>query len=387
MQPFIFYNPTKIVFGKNTTEQIGKEISSFAGKVMLIYGKESIKNNGIYDKVVNSLKKSGIEFIEKGGVKPNPVISFVREAAQLFKKENLDAVLAVGGGSVIDTAKAVAAAAKADFDPWEFYLGEKVVKEAFPVAVVLTIAATASEMNPTSVITNEETKQKYNCVSPLLYPKVSVLDPVNTFTVPKNQTANGAIDTMIHVLETYLNAEDRNVMITDSIIEAIIKTTIDSAEKIFKDPTDYDARANMMWASTLALNGLTASGAGPKIFPMHMIEHSLSAIYDIAHGAGLAIVGPAWMKYKVQKNNEKFAKLAKNIFDFKGPDKKAQAKALIAAFESWFKKAGAPVRLSDASIPENDIEKIAVNAEALGKKWGLTEYSKEVIEEILRLAV
>jgi hypothetical protein len=387
MQPFIFYNPTKIVFGKNTTEKIGEEISSFAGKVMLIYGKESIKNNGIYDKVVSSLKKSGIEFIEKGGVKPNPVISFVREAAQLFKKENLDAVLAVGGGSVIDTAKAVAAAAKADFDPWEFYLGEKAVKEAFPVAVVLTIAATASEMNPTSVITNEETKQKYNCVSPLLYPKVSVLDPVNTFTVPKNQTANGAIDTMIHVLETYLNAEDRNIMITDSIIEAIIKTTIDSAEKIFKDPTDYDARANMMWASTLALNGLTASGAGPKIFPMHMIEHSLSAIYDIAHGAGLAIVGPAWMKYKVQKNNEKFAKLAKNIFDFKGPDKKAQAKALIAAFESWFKKAGAPVRLSDASIPENEIEKIAVNAEALGKKWGLTEYSKEVIEEILRLAV
>jgi alcohol dehydrogenase YqhD (iron-dependent ADH family) len=387
MQPFVFYNPTKIVFGKDTTDQVGQEVSSFAKKVLLIYGKESIKNNGIYDKVVNSLEKAGVKFVEKGGVKPNPVISFVREAADLFRKEKLDAVLAVGGGSVIDTAKAVAAAAKTDFDPWKFYIGEETVKEAYPVATVLTLAATASEMNPTSVITNEETLQKYNCVSPLLYPRVSILDPVNTFTVPGNQTANGAIDTIIHVLETYLNAEDKNIMITDSIIEAIIKTTIDSAEKIFRDPTDYDARANMMWASTLALNGLTASGAGPKTFPMHMIEHSLSAIYDIAHGAGLAIVGPAWMKYKVNKSADKFAKLAKNIFEFKGPDKKAQAKAAVAAFETWFKKAGAPVRLSEASIPETDIEKIAENAEALALRWGLKGYTKEVIEDILKLAV
>jgi hypothetical protein len=387
MQPFVFYNPTKIVFGKDTTADTGEEISSFAKKVLLIYGKESIKNNGIYDKVVNSLEKAGVEFVEKGGVKPNPVISFVREAADLFKKEKLDAVLAVGGGSVIDTAKAVAAAAKTDFDPWKFYIGEETVKEAYPVAVVLTLAATASEMNPTSVVTNEETRQKYNCVSPLLYPMVSILDPVNTFTVPKNQTANGAIDTIIHVLETYLNAKDKNIMITDSIIEAIIKTTIDSAEKIFKDPTDYNARANMMWASTLALNGLTAAGAGPKTFPMHMIEHSLSAIYDIAHGAGLAIVAPAWMKYKLNESVDKFAQLAKNIFDFKGPDKNAQAKAAVAAFENWFKKTEAPVRLGEVSIPETDIEKIALNASELAKRWGLKDYSKEVIGEILRLAV
>ncbi|MDY0133244.1 MAG: iron-containing alcohol dehydrogenase [Desulforegulaceae bacterium] len=300
IQPFIFHNPTKIVFGKDTTHQIGEEISSFAKKVMLIYGKESIKKNGIYEKVTKSLNKAGIEFIEKSGVKPNPVISFVRQGADLFKKEKLDAVLAVGGGSVIDTAKAVAAAAKTNSDPWKFYIGEETIKEAFPIAVVLTLSATASEMNPSSVITNEETKQKYSCVSPFLYPKVSILDPVNTFTVPKNQTANGAIDTIIHVLETYLNSEDENIMITDSIIEAIIKTTLESAEKIFKDPRDYNSRANMMWASTLALNGLTALGAGPKKFPMHMIEHSLSAIYDIAHGEGLAIVGPAWMKYKAK---------------------------------------------------------------------------------------
>jgi alcohol dehydrogenase YqhD (iron-dependent ADH family) len=216
---------------------------------------------------------------------------------------------------------------------------------------------------------------------------VSILDPVNTFTVPKNQTANGAIDTIIHVLETYLNAKDKNIMITDSIIEAIIKTTIDSAEKIFKDPTDYNARANMMWASTLALNGLTAAGAGPKTFPMHMIEHSLSAIYDIAHGAGLAIVAPAWMKYKLNESVDKFAQLAKNIFDFKGPDKNAQAKAAVAAFENWFKKTEAPVRLGEVSIPETDIEKIALNASELAKRWGLKDYSKEVIGEILRLAV
>ena len=388
MQPFEFYNPTKIIFGKDTTSETGKEISSFAENVLFIYGKESIKRNGIYDKTVNSLKNSGINFIEKGGVKPNPSINFVREAVDLYKNHNLDAIVAVGGGSVIDTAKAVAAGVKVDFDPWLFYTGEKTVEDAAPIAVVLTLAATASEMNPGSVISNEETQQKFNCVSPLLFPKVSVLDPVNTFTVPYNQTANGAIDTIIHALETYLNSEDKNIMIVDSLIEAIVKTALDSAEKIFKNPEDYDARANMMWSATLALNGLTGCGAGPKVFPMHMIEHSLSAIYDIPHGVGLSIVAPAWMKYKVQETPEKFAKLAKNVFKFNGPNTKAQALAAIAKLESWFKnEAKSPVRLSEVGIPESDLDKIAENAYEISCKWGLKKYTKEVIKEILEKAV
>ena len=387
MQSFTFHNPTKIVFGADKTDDTGKEVSKFAKKVMLLYGKESIKKNGIHKKVTKSLTDAGIEFVEKGGVKPNPVISFVRESIQIFKKEKLDAVVAVGGGSVIDTAKAIAVGAKTDFDPWKFYIGEKIPETAFPVAVVLTIAATASEMNPTSVITNEETLQKYSFVSPLLYPSVSILDPKNTFTVPVKQTSNGAIDTIIHTLETYLNAQDNEIMIIDSIIEAIVSTTIDSAEKIFKNPKDYNARANMMWSATLALNGLTSTGSGPKIFPMHMIEHSLSAIYDISHGAGLAIVGPAWMKYKSALTPDKFAKLGKNVFGLEDENINALAQKTIKAIETWFKKTGAPIRLSEAEIPESDIPRIAENAAKLAKKWGLKEYSSQVIEQILKLAV
>lgn len=387
MQPFIFQNPTKIVFGKGKTDEIGNEIQPFSKKVMLLYGKESIKKNGIYDRVVKSLNDSGVEFIEKNGVKPNPVIDFVRESVELFKKEKLDGIIAVGGGSVIDSAKAIAAGAKVDFDTWDFYSGKAIVKEAFPVFVVLTLAATASEMNPTSVITNEETKQKYSFVSPHLYPKASILDPENTFTVPDHQTANGAIDTIIHSLETYLNADDSEIMIIYSIIESIIKTTIDSTEKILENKKDYHARANMMWSATLALNGLTAAGSGQKKFPMHMIEHSLSAIYDIAHGAGLAIVGPAWMKYISLKNPAKFAQLAENVFNLKSDDKEELAQKGIEKMESWFKKIGAPIRLNHAKIPDDQIGMVAENASHLAKKWGLNDYTKEVIEEILKLAI
>lgn len=388
MQSFIFQNPTKIVFGKDKTHEIGQELSGFAKKVLLIYGKQSIKNNGIYDNVVNSLKNAGINFVEKGNVKPNPSIEFVREGIKIFKDNNLDAVLAVGGGSVIDTAKAIAAGAKVDFDPWNFYSKKDIVQEAFPVACVLTIAATASEMNPSSVITNYETLQKYSCVSQHLYPKVSILDPANTFTVPLNQSVYGAIDTIIHVLETYLNSDDKNIMIVDSLIEGIIKTVVKCIDVIVKEPSNYEARANIMWSSTLALNGIAAVGAGSKKFPMHMIEHSLSAIYDIPHGAGLSIIAPAWMKYRVKKSYEKLAQLAKNIFEFKGPNKKAQAEAAIAAFESWMKRLGAPVRLSQVEIPQSDIDKIARNAFESSRLKGLdNEYSEEIIKEILLKAV
>jgi alcohol dehydrogenase YqhD (iron-dependent ADH family) len=385
MQNFTFWNPTKIIFGKDTIPQIGVETKQFGKKVMLVYGKSSIKNTGVYDKVVNSLREAQLEVVEFSGVQPNPVLSHVKEGIAFVKRKKVDLIVAVGGGSVLDESKAIAVGAKTDGDVWDFYLEKTAPQDALPVLTVLTLAATGSEMNPTSVITNDATHQKFNLRSPFIFPKVSILDPTATYTVPKSYTAYGGVDAISHVIEGYFTSKDPWTPIQDRLVEGLIKTIMESTERILENPQDYQGRATMMWAASLALNGLPVAGIGQHSFPNHMIEHSLSAIYDIPHGAGLSIVIPGWMKYASRKSLAKFVQFAEQVFDIYENSPEQAAEKGIEALKAWFEKIGSPTTLSAGNIPEGDIEKIAENAVMLAKKWKLTEYTKDVITEVLRL--
>lgn len=383
MDDFIFHNPTKVIFGRDKEQEIGAELKT-AGvkKVLFVYGLNSIKQSGLFERIVTSLRENGINYTEFGGVVSNPILSHTRQGVALAKAEQVDAILAVGGGSVLDEAKGIAVGALVDEDLWEFYAGKEVEK-ALPVFTVLTLAATGSEMNGNSVITNEETKAKWNIGSIHVYPKVSILNPALTCSVPPNYTAFSAVDAIAHVIEGYFTKQPGS-RLQDRLVESIVKTVIETTDLLMEDPDNYAARAEFEWAATLALNGLTPAGIGPFSFPNHMIEHSLSALYDIAHGAGLAIVIPAWMRWYSARSRtpSQFRRFAAEVFGLQDPV------AGIDALEEWFKKIGAPVRLADAAIPNEDIGRISANAARLAAKWGIgEEYNSTVIAEILQLAV
>jgi len=380
MNNFVFHNPTKVIFGRGTVGVIGDEIRKFGyKKVLFLYGRGSIKRNGVYDSVVDSLKRNSIEFVEVSGVKPNPVLSKVKEAIEAARKENVEAILAVGGGSVIDSAKTVAAGFYYDGDIWDAFTGKYKVRKSLPIFVVLTISATGSEMNGGAVITNEKTNEKWSFWSITSFPKVSIIDPTVQFSLSKEQTVYGGVDAIVHVLEHYFDGSKGRVLM-DRIMESIVKTIMNAIEVLINDPTNYEWRANLAWAATLALNGLTSSGSYGGDWSSHIIEHSLSALYDIAHGAGLAIVTPAWMRYVINEDKEKFERFAKEIFG------KEKAEEGIEAFKEWLKKVGAPVSLKDAGIPAEDIEKIVENAAKKTPFGKLKPLHKEDIMAILKLA-
>ncbi len=383
MQNFVFENPTKIIFGKGQIAKIGKEIGKFGRKVLMIYGQGSIKRNGVYDQVVASIREAGLELVEFSGVKSNPVLSCALEGIEVAKREKVDVILAVGGGSVMDTAKTIAAGALTDDDVWEYFVYTKAVRSALPILTVVTISASASEMNPAAVITREDSSQKYSFRSPFVQPKTSILDPTVLFTLSPAYSAYSAVDTIAHMLEPYFVNTEPNSFLQDRLVEGLMKTVMESTEAILKDPEDYDARANMMWAAILGFNGTTTAGMGRIGLPAHMMEHSLSAMYDIAHGAGLSILLPGWMRYAVEKSPAKFARLARNVFDIKEGDDLQAGVAGIARLKGWFSSIGAPVSLGEAKIPADDIGKIAGNASALAELWGLKDYTEEVINSIL----
>ncbi len=381
MENFIYSNPTKIIFGKNTISRIGKEVSRYGKKALFVYGQGNIKRNGVYDKVIESLKKNNIDFVEYSGVKPNPILSHVKKGVEIFKKEGCDIILACGGGSVIDEAKAIACGVYYEGDLWDFFTGKAQIKQAVPLCVVLTLPATGSEANSGAVITNEEAQQKYSIHSYHLFPKVSILDPATTFSLPLNQIAYGAVDAMLHVLEGYFTTSDRDSIITDNYVYAVVKTIINSTERIFKNLQDYNARASFMWACTLALNGQQYLGYKDVDFINHIIEHSLSAIYDIPHGLGLAIVFPGFLKYLINKKDiERILLFGENIFDIKNDGKIETALLVIEKVENWFNKIGLKTRLSENNIFEKDFEKISKNAFELARLWESFLTEKDIIE-------
>jgi alcohol dehydrogenase YqhD (iron-dependent ADH family) len=385
MNNFNFWNPTRVVFGKATLPLIGEQVRGLGRRVLVVSGQGSARRTGVYDRVLQSLHEARLELVEFTGVKPNPVLSHLRQGIELARREAVEVITAVGGGSVIDEAKAIAVGAVTDVDVWDFFADQARIQQALPVATVLTLAATGSEMNWGAVITNEETQQKFNITSPHLFPKVSILDPTTTFTVPRDYTAYAAVDVIAHVIEGYFTAADRATPLQDRLVEGLIQTIMEAVEIILRTPDDYDARATMMWAASLALNGLTTAGIGLYGFPNHMIAHSLSALYDIPHGAGLSIVMPGWMQYCARQDPTKFAQFAQRVFALCEESPAEAATAGIEILRQWFNKIGSPTTLSAVNIAPGDIDGIAANATMLAGKWRLKTYTKEVIAEILRL--
>ncbi len=385
MKNFDYHNPTRLVFGKDTIKDIGKFVSEYGDKkVLLLYGKGSIFKNGVYDQVVESLDKYGIEYVEMSGVQPNPVLSKVRETVDFMKKENVDAIVAVGGGSVLDTSKIAAASFYYEGDPWDFYEKKVFPEKALPIYGILTISATGSEMNSGGVITNEEEKKKWGWGSKYTYPRLSIVDPSIQKTLPVNQTVNGAVDTLTHVFEEYFDGT-KDTLMADEFAEGIIRTTMETVKVLIKDPNDYEARANLAWAATLALNGLNGLGRRGD-WASHGIEHSISAYYDIAHAEGLAMVMPAWMKYVYKEDVDKFARFGEKIFGITGEDKEEVALKAIEAYKDFLKEIGAPVALSERNIGEDKIDVMAKNALLRGPLGGLKKLEEEDVYKILMLA-
>jgi len=387
MQSFVFDNPTKIIFGQGMIARIGNEVKRFGSKVLLVYGQESIKKHGIYDQVVSSLNNANLSIIEFPGVKSNPVLSHALKGIERARGENIDVILAVGGGSVIDTAKTIAVGVTADTDDdiWEYFTYKKKIRNALPILTVVTVSASASEMNPAAVITKEDGAQKFSIRSPLIQPKTSILDPTALFSLSPAYTAYSTVDIITHMLEGYFNNTEPDSPLQDRLVEGIMKTVMENTEVVLNDPENYNARANIMWSATLAFNGLTTAGMGVIRLPAHMMEHSLSALYNIAHGAGLSIILPGWMKYAVRTNPAKFARLGRTMFAIEETDDLTAAGEGIDRLQRWFSSIGSPTSLQEADIPEKDIDIIAANASILATLWGLQDYTKEVISEILYL--
>lgn len=381
MEDFEFFNPTRIIFGRGTEKKIGEILKKDRiKKVLFVYGKSAIKKIGLHERVVNSLKENKIEFIEHSGVKPNPVLSHTKEGIEKAKIHKVDAILAVGGGSVIDEGKTIAVGVKNNKDIWDFFKRDKEIKKALPVYVILTLAATGSEMNGFAVITNEETQEKLSIFSEHIFPRVSILNPELTFTVSPQYQAYAAVDAIAHVIEHYLSGEYCPVL-QSRFIEGLIKSIMESTEIILKEPENYNTRAEFMWAATLALNGLARAGIRGGSFPNHMIAHSLGALYDLPHGACLSIVIPAWMRWYKECNLTQFERFAREIFN---SDKVDDG---IEKLKSWFKKIGTPVSLKDGEIPSKDIDRIVENAYNTALIWRMEKvYTKEVLTEILKNA-
>jgi len=359
MLNFEYQNKTRIVFGKNTEEQVGTLTSRYSQKVLLHYGGGSIKKSGLYDKVITSLKQSNIDIVELGGVQPNPRVSLVREGIALCKKENIDFILAVGGGSVIDSAKAIGVGMFYDGDVWDYFAKKARPHKTLPVGVILTIPAAGSETSGSCVITNEDGAYKRGLAHELMRPVFCILNPELTYTLPDYQTACGAADMLAHVMERYFT-NTSNVELTDRLCEATMKTIINQALKCIENPEDYNARAEMMWSGTIAHNDLLGTGRETD-WASHGIEHELSGIYDIAHGAGLSVIFPAWMKYVYQTNIERFAQFASRVFNidynFENPEETALKG--IESLESFFQSIKLPIRLNEINIGSEHFTEMA----------------------------
>ncbi|UZQ83293.1 iron-containing alcohol dehydrogenase [Thermoanaerobacter sp. RKWS2] len=388
MENFVFSSPTKIIFGKGTEHQVGEEVKKYSNKVLFCYGGGSIKKSGLYDKVVNSLKEAGVEFIELSGVKPNPRLSLVQEGIKLCRENNIDFILAVGGGSVIDTAKAIAMGVPYEGNVWDFFAGKAQLEEALPVGVILTIPATGSEASDATVITNEDGWFKKGFHHDLIRPKFAIMNPELTYTLPNYQTACGVADIMAHVMERYFT-NVKNVDLTDRLCEATLKTVINNVRIVLKDPANYNARAEIMWAGTIAHNDLLSTGRIGD-WASHRIEHELSAIYDIAHGAGLAIIFPAWMKYVYKHDINRFVQFAVRVWDVDLPYENLEDIALegIRRMTEFFKEIGLPVTLKEAGISDDRFEEMANKCTDNGnKKLGnFVKLGKEDVINIYKLA-
>ncbi len=381
MYQFSFCNPARIEFGVDKEKNIGAYMQEFGvKKALIVYGSERIKQSGLFDDVATSLKAHGIEFVAFGGIKSNPILSKVNEAIEVARQNGVDSVLSIGGGSCLDSAKAIAAGVLYEGDVWDFFVGKAVVEKNLPVFDIMTLAATGSEMNNGGVVMNEQTQQKYPIYGADLYPKVSVINPKLQATVSRDYLVYSAADIIAHSIEGYFTASVQPELINMQI-EANIKTVIRTTEILLENPNDLDARSEFAWAATMALNGLTYVGTFGATFPNHMIEHALSAICDVPHGAGLSVVMPAWMTWYKDQNRPQFERFAREIFGLQS------AEEGIAALKAWFDKIGTPTTLTKLGVNDEQLAAVIDNAVQNAIDWQMSEtYTKTAITEVFDLA-
>lgn len=359
MNNFTFHIPTDIRFGKDQIQCLPSELAKYGNRVLLVYGGGSIKRSGLYDKIREML--ADFEISELPGIEPNPKLTSVERGAAICKERGIQVILAVGGGSTIDASKHIAAAACYDGEPWDLVKDRSLVKKALPVAVVLTICATGSEMNSGAVISNEKAHEKLEINHPLLYPVLSICDPTYLYTLPSKQTAAGAVDILSHVMEQYFQPNDE-AYITDVLSEAVMKTVIKYARKAMDEPENYEARSNLMWSSTVALNHLLTVGKGGA-WSVHPIEHVISAYYDITHGVGLAVLTPAWMSYVLSDMTApRFARFAREVFGVEEADNRKAAELGIQKVRAFNQSLEMPATLSEAGVPEDLFDEMASEA-------------------------
>ncbi len=382
MRDFIYYAPTKVVFGKDKENEVGELVKGYGfKKIMMQYGKDSIKKSGLYHRVMKSLEAAGISVVEMGGVEPNPKVEFVRSAAELAKKENVELILAVGGGSVIDSVKSTAATVAMGCDPWDLHTRKVVPDKALPVATILTHSAAGSEMSGNTVITNLSENMKRGCGSPYLRPLFSILNPELTFTVSKYQTACGVVDIMAHTMERYFTVCEPTPL-TDRIAEGLLKSVIEAAKVVMENPSDYNARATIMWASSVSHNDLTSCGR-ESFLAVHQLEHALSGEFDkVAHGAGLAVLYPAWAKYVYKENVPRFAQFARNVWDVTETDDENAALMGIERMAEFFKSIGMPSKISEFDIPSGFENRFA-ELTTFGKTRTVKSYIELGFDEIV----
>ena len=388
MLNFVFSNTTEIIFGRDTERQVGAETAKWGKKVLLHYGGGHIVRSGLRDTVTNALEEAGIEYVELGGVKPNPRLSLVYEGIQLCREHNIDFILAVGGGSVIDSAKAIGIGVPYDGDVWDFYLGKTEVEETLPVGVILTLPASGSEASASSVITKEEGWLKRGCGGLEMRPKFAIMNPELTFSLPPYQTACGIADMMAHVMERYFT-NVREVGFTDRLCEAVLRSIIHYGPLVMEEPENYNARANIMWAGTIAHNDLLHTGRIGD-WASHNIEHELSGIYDVAHGAGLAIVFPAWMKYVYKHDAARFEQFAVRVWGCRTRPLLPERTALegIRRLQEFFEQIGLPTTLREAEIPDDRLEEMAAKCTAndTQPQGSFVSLGQADVLEILKLA-
>ncbi|MCI1945133.1 iron-containing alcohol dehydrogenase [Clostridium luticellarii] len=390
MENFIFKNATEIIFGRDTERFVGSKVKEYSKskKILFCYGGGSIKRSGLYDRVVKSLKENGIEFIELPGIKPNPRLGPVKEGIKICRENDIKFILSVGGGSAADTAKAIGVGVPYEGDVWDFYCGKAEVKESLPVGVVITLPATGTEASNSSVIMNEDGWYKKGLNTVLIRPAFSIMNPELTFTLPAYQTACGAADIMAHIMERYFT-NVKHVDLTDRLCEAALRTVINNAPIVLKEPENYDARAEIMWTGTIAHNDSLSTGRIGD-WASHKIEHELSGETDIAHGAGLAIVFPAWMKYVYKHDINRFVQFAVRVWDVDLSYNCPEDIALegIKRLTAFFKSMGLPTNLKEGNIPEDKIEEMADKCTDNDTKTvgQFVKIGKEDVVKILNLA-
>lgn len=393
MENFTYQNRTKIIFGRNAQRSVGFEVKKIATKVLLHFGGGSIKRSGLYGEIVESLRANGVEIVELGGVVPNPRLALVRKGIETCRREKISLILAVGGGSVVDSAKAIAAGTpEENGDIWDIFLSRRPLKRALDVATILTLPAAGSESSPNTVITDEATQSKLGYGAELLRPVFSIMNPELFFTLPKSQLANGVCDMMCHIFERYFT-QTPHVELTDALCEATLRTIIRNAKILRQDFENYDAWAEVAFAGTLAHNNLLGLGR-EQDWASHGIEHEISAIYDVAHGAGLAVIMPAWARYVFRENVARFAQFAKNVFDvpadFGSGDAEAIALEGISRLQAFFIEMGLPKNLRELGVPDDshfeEMAKKAVSGRSFsGKEIPQGNFKKLYSADILEI--